>query len=238
MPLVEEFVPTDANRDLFDRVMNVTQQPEAVRMFVYGPSGSGKTTLVQMRGRERDLLSEKDVMFCHVDELVSFFNLGEVGERFLERAGSADVLLIDGFERGFDGDAVRARLLGLLLQARRQQSLSTLVFSAAPFEDIPAGELADELGDFESWSLAPLDEAGRLQLAHVVYDALQGSARGGRHTNQMTDDALEYVAKTHAADLAEMKSALRFLVTQADFDDAPLDAEAVGAALGDIAIAC
>lgn len=234
MSLVDEFVATEENSELFERVMHVTRAEEPVRMFVYGPSGSGKSTLAQTRGRERDLLSDKDVMFCHAEELVSFFNLGNVGERFLERAGTADVLLLDGFDRFLDGDAVRAELATLLLRERNRQDLSTIVFSALSLADIPFSSVADELSQFERWRLAPLDEGGRMQLAHAVHDALHATARGSQRANRLSEEALEYVATTREGNLPEMKSVLRFLVTEAPFKEGEVvGADLVGVALGD-----
>ncbi len=238
MPLIEEFVPTDANRELFNRVMRVTQEPDPVRMFIYGPQGSGKTTLAQMRGRERDLLSNKEVMFCHVDELASFLSIGEVGEQFLERVGLVDILLLDGFERCLEGDRVRLRLIELLLNERLKKDLSTVIFSSLNLDRVPDGELADLLRDYEQWNLTPLDEAGCLQLTHVVYEALRNSAQQGQRANSLTEGALDYIATSYSSDLSKLKSTLRFLVTQADFDnEAPVEAFLVSLALGDSKVA-
>ncbi len=238
MHLVEEYVPTDVNRELFDRVMRVTQELDSVRMFIYGPHGSGKTTLAKMRGRERDLLSTKEVMFCHVDELISFFNLGELGERFLERVGRADILLLDGFECCLEGEKVRHSLVELLLNERSSKNLSTIVFSSVHLGSVPAGRLLDLLSDYEQWGLEPLDKAGCLQLTHVVYDALHSSVQQGQRANSLTDDALEYIASTYSSDLSKMKSIVRFLVTQADFDeDKPVERTLVSLVLGDNKVA-
>ena len=155
MSITSEFIVTDENRELYDRVIKVTQAESPVRLFIYGPASSGKTSLVHERGRERDLLSDKTVAFCHALELVSMFNLGEVGEAFLERAGSADVLLLDGFEAFADGDAVTRELGALLLAERNRKQLSTLVFSRRPLDEFSSDAVGAQLEGYEACEIAP-----------------------------------------------------------------------------------
>lgn len=228
------FVVTDANKELCNRVMGVTQSGGQTLMFVYGPARSGKTTLVQARGRERDLLSEKEVVFCHANELVSFFNLGEVGEQFLERIGMAEVLLLDGFEHFFDGEDIAVQLAKLLISARTKAGLDTLVFSALPYEELDIAALEGALDGFERWELVPLDEADYLELARATYERERKSVHASQHTTELSDDAIEYIATHHCADLDEMKSAIRFLVTVASFEEGQVvDAALAREALGD-----
>lgn len=155
MTATNEFIVTDENRAVYDRVINVTQADKPEYLFVYGPHASGKTLLVRERGRERDLLSTKSVMFCHALELASMFNLGELGEAFLERAGSSDILLIDGFESFCEGDGLTRELGALLLAERNRLNLSTLVFSGVPYDEISDGLLMEQLGGYEREYLAP-----------------------------------------------------------------------------------
>ena len=228
------FFVTDANKELCNRVMGVTQNGAQTLVFVYGPARSGKTTLVQARGRERDLLSEKEVVFCHANELVSFFNLGEVGEQFLERIGMAEVVLLDGFEHFFDGDEIAIQLAKLLISARTKAGLDTLVFSAVPFDELDIAALEGALDGFEHWELAPLGEGDLLDLARTTYERERKSAHGQQHATELSDDAIEYIATNHCADLDEMKSAIRFLVTVASFEEGQVvDAALAREALGD-----
>ena len=228
------FVVTDANKELCSRIMGVTQGDQQTLMFVYGPARSGKTTLVQGRGRERDLLSEKEVVFCHISELVSFFNLGEVGEQFLERIGMAEVVLLDGFEKCFEGEEIALQLAKLLIDARTKAGLDTLVFSGKPFDELDIAALDGVLDGFERWELAPLGEDDILDLVRSTYERERKSAQGAHRSTVLTDDAIEYLAKYHGSDLDEMKSAVRFLVTVATFDEGQdVDAALVREALGD-----
>ena len=228
------FIVTDQNKDLFNRVMGVTQANEPVRLFVYGPARSGKTTLVQTRGRERDLLSDMEVVFCHANELVSFFNLGEVGEQFLERIGMAEVVLLDGFEHFFDGEDIALQLGKLLISARNKAGLTTLVFSGVPYDELDIDAMEGALDGFERWELVPLDDEGRLELARGVYERERKGSKGAQHSTALTDDALQYIAENHGKDLDEMKSAIRFLVTVAAFDEGQeVDAALARQALGD-----
>lgn len=161
MSSIDEFIVSDENRELFDRVMSVTQADQPVRMLVYGPPASGKTTLARARGRERDLLSTKNVMLCHAGELMSFLNLGEVGEDFLERAGTADVMLLDGFEYFFACDEIAVELCRLLLAERNRCALSTIAFSNVPFEELTNDSpIETTLESYERWCLTPLDSEG------------------------------------------------------------------------------
>lgn len=219
MSLIDEFVVADENRELFERVMKVTQATEPVRMMVYGPAGSGKTSLVQARGRERDLLSDKEVMFCHGEELVSFFNIGEVGEQFLMRAGSADVLLIDGFETFFGGEEVASQLCKLLVKERNRLHLSTLVFSGVPFDELDLSVMEGAFDGYDRWEMVPLDDEGRVKCAHAAYEAARRGARNGQVAAHLTDETLEYLAKERGGDLGEMKMAIKFLTTAAGFEE-------------------
>ena len=228
------FVVTDANKELCSRIMAVTQTGDQTLLFVYGPPRSGKTTLVQGRGRERDLLSDKEVVFCHISELVSFFNLGEVGEQFLERIGLAEVVLLDGFEKCFEGEEIALQLAKLLIESRTKAGLDTLVFSGKPFDELDVAALDGVLDGFERWELVPLGEEDILDLVRATYERERKSTQGAQRATVLTDDALEYLAKNHGADLDEMKSAVRFLVTVAAFDEGQeVDAALVREALGD-----
>ena len=228
------FVVTDANKELCNRVMGVTQRPEQTLLFVYGPARSGKTTLVHARGRERDLLSDKEVVFCHADELVSFFNLGEVGEQFLERIGMAEVVLLDGFEHFFDGNDIALQLGKLLVSARTKAGLDTLVFSAVPFDELDIAALVGALDGFEKWELVPLGEEDYIDLARSTYERERKNTHGAQRSTELSDDAIEYIATHHCEDLDEMKSAIRYLVTVAPFEEGQVvDAALAREALGD-----
>jgi len=231
---IGSFVVIDANKELCDRVMHVTQNPAQTLMFVYGPARSGKTTLVQARGRERDLLSEKEVVFCHADELVSFFNLGEVGEQFLERIGMAEVVLLDGFERFFDDNELGLQLCKLLISARTKAGLDTLVFSAVPYDELDIAALDGALDGFEKWELVPLSAENYLDLVRTTYEREFKTAQGAQRKTALTDDAIAYIAEHHTENLDEMKSAIRYLVTVAPFEEGQeVDAALAREALGD-----
>lgn len=212
MSLLDEFVVSDENRELCDLVIGVTQADTPVNMLVYGPHGAGKTALAQARGRERDLLSRKTVMFCHADEMMSFLELGDIGDSFLERAGSADIVLIDGFDRFFSAGDVGARLCALLIAERHRLGLSTIAFSSVKPDELPLHELEPAISGYSIWSMAPLDEEGRVKLAHVWHEKAHRSPAAPGAKATLTDETLRYIVCERAGDLDEARSIIDYLV--------------------------
>ena len=217
MSLIDEIVITDGNREAFETVLGITgEHDEPVRMLIHGPVGSGKSTVLQARGREKDLLSRKSTLFCNAAELMLAVTLDDVSEDYLSKAGSVDVLLIDGFEDFFskNGGELGPELCRLLLQERNRLGLETVLFSNVPLEEVDAGKLGSALDGYRIVRVEPLDEAGKLEFAHKLMDSL----RTDDDKPLVTDEALEYIANSFAQEVGDIRNALRYLIIVAGFE--------------------
>ena len=218
MSLIDEIVITDGNREAFETVLEITaDHDEPVRMFVWGPVGSGKSTVLQARGREKDLLSKKGVMFCNAAELMLAVTLEDVSEDYLNKAGSIEVLLIDGFEDFFskNGGEFGPELCRLLLGERNRLGLETVLFSNVALDEVDVSKLGDALDGYRIVAVELLDEAGRLEFAHKVMDSL----RTDEAKPIVTDEGLEYIAGPFAQEVGDIRNALRYLIAVAGFED-------------------
>lgn len=212
-PGINELIVTDGNKHAFDKVLHITEDHDApARLFLYGAHGSGKTALVQARLRDRDLLSTKELRYCHVGELVSFFNLEEAGEQILEKIGSSDVLFLDGLELIFSDDPVASKLCSLLLEARNNAGNETVVLSSEPFSEYANSEVYAALNGYELLQLEPLGAAERVLLVKKTMTSL----KRGEHSPSLTDSAAEYLANT-ISECNNLKRAVEYLMTSAGF---------------------
>lgn len=213
VPGINELVVTDRNKTAFDKVIHITEEHDApTRVFLFGAHGSGKTTLVQARLRDRDLLSRKELRYCHVGELVSFFNLEEAGEQILEKIGTADVLFLDGLELILSDDPLSSKLCSLLLEARNNAGSETVVLSSEPFSEYANSEVYAVLNGYERLQIEALGATERVLLAKKTMKALKKS----QNNPSLTDSAAEYLANT-ISECDELKRAIEYLMTSAGF---------------------
>ncbi len=215
---LDDIVITDGNREAYETILALTQDhDEPVKMFVYGPIGAGKSTIVQARGRTKDMLSKRKVMFCNAAELVLAVTLEEVSDEYLEKVGSADVLLIDGFEDFFKNLPTGPLLCRLLITERNKHGFDTVLFSDLPLSEFDLSALEGVLDDFVQVSVEPLDADGFVLLAHNV----QATLREGKEDTAplLADDALEYLARDYAEKGDDIRNALRYLIAVAGFED-------------------
>lgn len=234
----ETMILTDGNREAFEKVIHVNDaddqgnpvNSEPVRLFIYGPRGSGKSTLALAKADEPNLLSKKRLMFTHGAEIMFFITQPDMeqSDEFLGNVGEADYLLLDGFETFFDGmhdfgPQVPRHLLG----ARDEAGLSTIVFSNASLEELPADDLEGVFDKYEILPVEPLDDAGLLEYARrAVKKAKRSDAV------QITDEALEYVTLEFSKTAQRIAETISFLLDNADFpDDFVIDVEAAKQAL-------
>lgn len=217
MSLIDEIVITDGNREAFETVLGITgEHDEPVRMFIYGPLGTGKSTVLQARGREKDLLSKKSTLFCNAAELMLAVTLEDFSEDYLKKAGTVDVLLVDGFEDFFTEKAgdMGPELCRLLLQERNKLGLETVLFSNVALEEVDAGKLGTTLDGYRIVPVEPLDAEGRVEFARK----LMASFRTDDSKPIVADDALEYIATSFAQEPGDIRNALRYLIAVAPFE--------------------
>lgn len=218
MGLLDEVVITEENKDVVNTIMSAGQPHRLpLRMFVYGPKGSGKSTLFQARGREKDLMSEKPMTYAHAEEIMSWLALPEeVAERMLERVGSTTMLLLDGFDcfcaRGDYGQQVAS----LLLEARNDSGLETIVASDIPFDELDRSKLNGVIDKYLRVELKPIDIEGKKQLVRQI-------AENQTHTKEnppkLSEEAVDVIVELNENDFDGIRNATKFLVTAAGFED-------------------
>lgn len=210
---MDEMVITDGNRKAFEAILSIGHDASgARRLFVWGPKGSGKSTVASARGREKDLLSTKRIISCHAQEITAVLKSG-VNEGFLDEIGDVDVLLIDGFETFFSGDALGFEIARLLLNARNARGLATVVISDAPRSALDAATLGNVLDGFEELEVKPLDGDGLVTFAVRLQEIL---AHGHGDAPVLTDEALRFIALDFAKSPDDIRTAVRFLLTKTE----------------------
>ena len=229
-PSVDEIVLTDANREAFELVIDIAQQQDGpVNAYIYGESGSGKTFALQTRALEKDLLSTKTILFSHAAELMTAVQF-EAGDRILEKVGSADVLLLDSFDVFFNEIPSGPLLCKLLLIERQSHGLSTVIAGKKPLAEYDLTLLGGVMDVFEEYQVAPLQKSDYLELAKKIQ---AGCTYGKEDAVVLSDDALEYVAYEFAKQPKDIKSALLFLLTVADYPSGTvIDTDELRNALG------
>ncbi len=211
--LMDEMVITDGNREAFEAILSIGRDASGVRrLFVWGPKGSGKSTVASARGREKDLLSTKRIVSCHAQEIVAVLKSG-VNEGFLDEIGDVDVLLIDGFESFFGGDALGPEIARLLIGARNARGLATVVISDEPRSALDATALGGALDGFEELEVQPLDADGQVAFAQRLQEGL---VSGRDDAPALTGDALRFIAIDFAKSPDDIRSAVRFLLTKTE----------------------
>lgn len=209
--MLDEIVVTDGNRQAFETILSIGKEHEGViELFVWGPSGTGKSTVLNARGRQRDLLSSRRIVSCHAGEVVAVLQSG-VNDDFLNRIGEADALLLDGVDRFADEGELGPEACRLLLDQRRRAGLDTIVTSDVPLEDIASEKIREALADYPVVEVEPLDAQGLRQLAGRIQDSLAGKSEGAVH---LDDDVFDFIALDFAQNAADVRNALRFLLTE------------------------
>lgn len=210
---MDEMVITDGNREAFEAILSIGRDASgARRLFVWGPKGSGKSTVASARGREKDLLSTKRIISCHAQEIAAVLKSG-VNEGFLDEIGDVDILLIDGFDTFFTGDALGSEIARLLLSARNARGLATVVISDAPRSALDAAALGEALDGYEELEVRPLDADGLVAFAKRLQEGL---VKGRDDAPVLTDDALRFIALDFAQSPDDIRNAVRFLLTKTE----------------------
>lgn len=209
--MLDEIVITDGNRQAFEAILSIGREHDGpVELFVWGPSGTGKSTIVQARGRERDLLAPRRIVSCHAGEIVAVLQSG-ANDEFLNKIGEADVLLLDGVDCFADEGDLGPEICRLLLAQRRKLGLDTVVVSDVPMEDIPSEKIRETLSGFSSVEVKPLNAQGLRQFAERIQESLVGKSTDAI---RLQEDVLDYVALDFAQNPADVRNALRFLLTE------------------------
>lgn len=210
---LDDIVLTPGNREAFELVIGITQCEETpINMYMHGPAGSGKTTVLRARGRERDLLSKRRVMFTHAAELISAVTFG-ANDKVLEDAGSVDILLVDSLDDFFKDDEVGSELLSLLLKERKRLGLSTIIAGRYPLEKYDLSKFDGVFNDYKVFSVEILDKDGLVSFAKKTQDKCRDDKDNAPF---LTDDALSYIALTFSSSLRDIENAVRYLITAAD----------------------
>ncbi len=227
-PQLDDIVVTDGNRNAFERVIGITQKRgRQTRIFMYGPSGSGKTAVLRARGVERDMLSDRRVLFTHAAELASAIRFG-TSEKLLADAGEVDVLLIDSLDAFFK-ESIGVDVCRLLVAERNRLGLDTVIGALMPRCSYDLSRFEGVFDAFEEIAVEPLDGEGRVEL--VRRTAKRYGAKTGRPV-ALSEEALSFVANEFADDLRDIDLAIRFLVTEAGFSETTVSREEVRAVLG------
>lgn len=213
-PTVDEILITDDNREAFELVLGITQNKEMpVNAYIYGEHGSGKTYVFQTRVLDKDLLSNKHVAFSHAAELMTAIQF-DAGDRILEKVGSVDVLLLDSFDLFFNDVSSGPLLCKLLLKERQSQGLSTIIAGEKPLSSYDLSLLDGAMDSFKEYRVAPLQRTDYLELAQKIQSVYVSDKSDA---TMLSHEALEYLALEFADTPKEIKTALHFLLTVADF---------------------
>ncbi len=213
--LLDEIVITEGNREAFESILTIGRNEDAPRrLFVWGPVGSGKSSVVQARGRERDLLSTRQIISCHGQEIIAILKSG-VNDEFLNKIGEVDILLLDGFESLFD-DEVGVEVARLLLAARNQKGLETVVVSDVPSTDLDVESLKGALDGFTEIEVKPLDNDGRVDFARKIQASMR---RGNDKAPSLDEDALRYIAIDFSQSPGDIRNAITFLLRETEQSD-------------------
>ena len=214
MALLDDIVINDGNKTAFGLMLSAPEKrDEPLNVFVFGPAGSGKTTMAQARTKTPDLMTGKHMSMCHATELIAFFNLGEMGERFLANIGEIEVLFLDGFEEAFS-EEIGPMLCKLLLAARLQAGLETFVISDKPKEELDLSVFEGVLDQFAPIAVQPLDRDGLIEFVHKM----EASYMHRAHPIEIGDDAAAYLVDEFCKDAAEIRNAVHFLVDPGTFE--------------------
>ncbi len=209
--LIDEIVITESNQDGFETILNITNERDApVKAVIHGPLRSGKSTVAQARGRSRDLLSGKKVQYAHISELVSFFNLGDVGEKYLEQAGAVDALILDGIDASLIADEVATQLCKLLILSRNDQKVDTLIISDLEPSELDASELGQALEGFSKIAVEPLNAEGLITFAHKMILRYKDE---NAEAPSLDEGAIRYISGTFAHSAQDVRNAIRYLMT-------------------------
>ena len=229
-PSVDEILITDGNREAFELVVGVAQnQGEPINAYIYGDPGSGKTFALQTRALDKDLLSTKHIVFSHAAELMTAIQL-DSGDRILEKVGSADILLLDSFDVFFNDIPSGPLLCKLLLIERQSHGLSTVIAGEKPLNDYDLSLLGGVMDSFEEYRVEPLRRDDYLDLAKKIQEVC---TYGKDNPAVLSSEALDYLAFEFAETPKDIRSALRFLLTVADYPSGTvIDVEALKNALG------
>lgn len=223
--LLDGIVVADENREAFGRIVGITQKTDdaQVLLFMFGPHESGKTAVLRARGTTRDLLSTRSVIVTHAQELISAIKFG-TSEKLLDGAGSADVLLLDDFDVFFGDDDFGLDVCRLLLTERNSKGLDTIIAARKPKAEYAFERLGDVLAAYEEVEVLPLGKQGRIEYARKAEEELRNQ---GESTVLLSPEARDFVANIFAQDIEEIRFAVQFLLTKAEFaeDDSEVTLE-------------
>lgn len=208
---MDAFVQIDGNRDAYLRVAAITQKhdrPE--RLFLVGPEQSGKTSLVRARQLDKDLLSDKRVLYRPCAELAEAMR-ANVYDGYLEDLGTFEVLFLDDFEGFYEDPELGPKMCELLLKERDRLGLDTVITAKCPLASFDLALFGGALEGFEEIAMEPLDREGMLRFVQGLAEDYADPETSPR----LSDEALEYIAWEMEDELPEMKrKAVHYLLTQ------------------------
>lgn len=208
---MDEFVQTEGNREAYCRIAAITQKHDAPeRLFVVGPEQSGKTTLVRARQIDKDLLSDKRVLYRPCSELAEAMR-ANVYDGYLQDLGEFEVLFLDDFEGFYEDEELGPKMCELLLKERDRLGLDTVITAAKPLSSFDLAPFGDALDGFEEIAMEPLDREGILRFVQ----GLAEDYTDPETSPKLSAEALEYIAWELDDELPEMKrKAVYYLMTQ------------------------
>ncbi len=210
---LSELVITPENEATARRIQAITQQHEQPELlYVSGPANSGKSAFFQARGLEKDLLSTKHTMYCHAAEILTMLGIdNENADTFLNRVGEVDVLLIDDVDHFLQNEDMGVQACTLLIESRTRQGLDTAVAARPALAQLDS-KLQAALAGFSELALQPLDEQGMCTLARTLEQQFC-QEKEDTPTNELSNEAIEYLAKRFVTNPQDMTPAIEFLVT-------------------------
>ena len=146
---------------------------------------------------------------------MAYINLPGIGDEFLNEVCSAQVLLLDGVDVFFE-EANGPMVCRLLMTQRNSMGLETIAVTDKPFDEFEDGFLDRTFEGYARYEVQPLDAEGLLEFAQKLQaNFLKEDAKRAH----LADDALEFVAKDFAQQPGDIRNAMTFLLSVANFEN-------------------
>jgi chromosomal replication initiation ATPase DnaA len=204
---MDRVVLTEGNRAAVSRVRRITGISSASQqVFLYGEPESGKTMLLVARTNERDMLSDKVVLYRKCGDLVRAFD-GETYDDIFDVLDRVDVLLLDDFSEIL-GSATGRKLLGLLLNERIRNGVDTVVASRLPADRCVCPEFNGVLARFEEIEMQKLPDEKR---SDYVWTLIREYAPPAVDL-AVSGEAVSFLAGAGRYSLGELRSIVRRMI--------------------------
>lgn len=201
---MDRVVLTEGNSAAVSRVRRITGASGAPQqVFLHGEPESGKTMLLVARTNERDMLSDKVVLYRKCGDLVGAFE-GEIRDDNFDVLDRVDVLLLDDFSETLGSDTGR-KLLGLLLNERIRNGTDTVVASRLPADQCDCPEFHGMLTRFEEIEMRKLPDEKR---SDYVWTLIREYAPPAVNL-AVSGEAVSFLASAERCSLGELRSIVR-----------------------------